>query len=178
MRARATVAGEAQPCDHSQQHHCERCTTFPPLPLRSRGQEQARATAPAGSSLSVGERWLHRDSTFGVVTLEEEGQVSLERLNLLLAKLLWEPSQSWPEQQTPPEVLRAKGIFNVAGSSLIFTLQAVRSTYVAHPFTRAAWAIAVAKRLAPLPVGTSSRLGSSGGQTTCALIASYSSAVT
>ena len=94
-------------------------------------------------------RWLHRDSAFGAVTLEEPGALDLVKLEALFAALFWDPSDfsdavrdacaALPPQEPPlvadvsavpvPELYRSKGVIAIAGCSRMRTLQAVHATY-------------------------------------------------
>ena len=47
----------------------------------------------------------------------------------MLGTLLWEPEEFAPSASAPPEVFRCKGVFQVAGSDQMHTLQGVRATY-------------------------------------------------
>ncbi|KAL1495499.1 hypothetical protein AB1Y20_016864 [Prymnesium parvum] len=120
------------------------CPQFPPTPLHPRvsrmkdSDNRVRSDPnvpenPAG--IEFGTRWLHKDSTFGAVTLVETGQLSLDRLNRFLARFLWEPETAAHEGHPPPEVFRCKGVLHVAGSERMYVLQAVRSTYDLAPST-------------------------------------------
>ena len=110
------------------------------------------------AALSEG-RWLHRDSTFGAVTIEEPGDMELAKVEALFAALFWDPSD-FPAAVVAarelvasaanteihsldqcaaadecaaiiaePEMYRSKGVIAVAGSSRKYLLQAVHATY-------------------------------------------------
>lgn len=81
------------------------------------------STADVKGSFAVGSRSLHRDPAFGCVTLVEHGPLSLPKLRVMLAALLWER-----EGDPPPEVFRAKGVFEVEGEESFYAMQAVNST--------------------------------------------------
>jgi G3E family GTPase len=79
-------------------------------------------------------RWLHRDSSFGAVTLVERVELPLEAAQQMLATLFWEPeefaaSAAGPGVHRVPEIYRAKGVLWIQGSEKMHVLQAVHATY-------------------------------------------------
>ena len=110
-----------------------------------------------GSQSEVGgERtsWLHQDSAFGAITLEESAPMDRAKIDALFATLFWEPegfaglanaaigrpaptSTAAAQEPTadsaagvpPPEIFRAKGVLGFAGCDNMWTLQAVHSTF-------------------------------------------------
>ena len=97
----------------------------------------ARSEALASTSPSVPQaRWLHRDSTFGAVTIELAGELMRQPLESLFAALFWDPSDfpcaaaavlkpraiadqtvevSATSMVPVPELYRAKGLLNIEG---------------------------------------------------------------
>jgi G3E family GTPase len=69
-------------------------------------------------------KWLHKDGSFGAITLELDGAMERASLDQFFATLFWEP-----EGEPPPEVYRAKGVLDVADSDYMHALQAVHATY-------------------------------------------------
>ena len=89
----ATPASAAAPSDAP--------SSGPRIPARTAGRPAAsnRGSSilgayrgPSGLPELPRGRWLHRDSTFGAVTLELAGAIDLSKLEALFAALFWDPS--------------------------------------------------------------------------------------
>ena len=122
----------------------------------------AAARNPSSDALSsldgTGRTSLHRDPTFGAITLEIESGKPLDgsKFDALLALLFWEPdafAEHWHtddddasaaaaaaaaaaegdcmpcDAKPTPSIFRAKGMVDIAGSENVHTLQAVHSTF-------------------------------------------------
>ena len=118
--------------------------------LKTPIQSSASATGTADRSTMGGGSWLHQDTSFGAVTLEETELLDRAKLDSFFAVLFWEPenfnafaegtlggqatsasgTQPTDTRSPPtPEVFRAKGILGFASCEEMWTLQAVHSTF-------------------------------------------------